>query len=86
MDFLQLALDPAMQPVILDIQPAGNAVSITWASTAGRIYRLQHKELADGPATSWMSEGDDILAMDDTITMTVPIGGMQRYYRVMLVP
>jgi hypothetical protein len=85
-DFLQLALDPAMQPVILDLQVADSAVSITWASTPGRIYRLQHKELADGPATSWVGDGPDVQAMDETATLTVPIGGTQRYYRVMLVP
>lgn len=85
-DFVQLPLDTALRPIILDVQVARNTATIVWDAMAGRTYRLQHKDLIDAPSASWMDEPGDVLAIGEIANKSVPIGGTQRYYRVMLLP
>ena len=85
-DFVELPLDTALRPIILDVQVARGIATVTWDAMVGRTYRLQHKDLIDAPSTSWMDEPGDILATDEIAAKSVPIGGTQRYYRVVLLP
>jgi hypothetical protein len=85
-DFVELPLDTALRPIILDVQVVRDTATITWDAMAGRTYRLQHKNSIDAPLAIWMDEPGDVLATDEIASKSVPIGGTQRYYRVVLLP
>lgn len=85
-DFVELPLDTALRPIILDVQVAHDTATITWDSMVGRTYRLQHKDLIDAPPATWMDEPGDVVATDEVSTKTVTTGGKERYYRVVLLP
>ncbi|MBI3851483.1 MAG: hypothetical protein HY298_14590 [Verrucomicrobia bacterium] len=82
-DFLLMALDAEVQPIIEDIQLSGTDATVTWTSVPGRTYRLQSNSSVNGAV--WTDLGD-VAATDPDTSMTVPIGGDQTYYRVALLP
>ncbi len=82
-DFVLLPLDTALRPAIEEIDASGDSVMITWTSVSGRTYRLQSKPAVDGAA--WTDLGD-VVASDADTSSTVPVGGTQSYYRVVLLP
>ena len=77
-------LDP---PVLLppQVNPASNAVTLSWTCSAGLLYRVQYKTNLSDPA--WQTLGSDVPATDTMATKTDSSLGStaHRFYRVFLV-
>ena len=63
-----------------------DAVTITWAATAGKRYRVQYKEDVSNPA--WFDLGGDVTAtgISASKTDTTAAASSKRFYRVILLP
>lgn len=85
MDFVLVPLDAALAPTVQSIGVSGGNVTIDWTSVYGRMYQLQSKENLGG-ASSWGNVGSPVMAVGEDTSMTVPVGGAQSFYRVMLMP
>ncbi|MFZ0829030.1 MAG: hypothetical protein WAO02_16570, partial [Verrucomicrobiia bacterium] len=69
---------------ILSITTSNGVATVTWTSVAGNYYRLLYKDSLT--ATDWNNIAPDVLATNQTASMTNVIGdATQRFYRVMLV-
>jgi hypothetical protein len=76
-----LVQPPTLQTVIQSIQITNTVATLTWNSTPGIPYRLQHN---DGLSpTNWTDEFSDTIATAATMTATNDFGdSAQRFYRV----
>jgi hypothetical protein len=84
MDFLQLPLDAALQPVINN--PPGvmaNGFGLRWPSIVGRRYRVQ---AATDLRSSFFDVFFDLAGTGDEMNVLIPITGSQGFYRVVLDP
>jgi hypothetical protein len=69
---------------IISITTSNGVATITWISVPGNYYRLQYSD--NLTSTNWTSVTPDVLATNETTTMTNVLGNStQRFYRVMLV-
>jgi hypothetical protein len=82
-DFVLLPLDNAFAPMIDSITISGNGVNLTWTSVPGRTYMVQSKSALNGG--TWSNAGE-VMATDDTTSMTVPVSGAAEFYRIFLEP
>ena len=74
----------APAPVIKSVTVAGNLATITWTSTANRVYRLQYLSSLGG--TNWQEVPSDVTATGSTATTTNDVSGTaRRFYRIRLV-
>jgi hypothetical protein len=70
--------------VIKSVTVAGNLATITWTSTANRVYRLQYLSSLGG--TNWQEVPSDVTATGSTSATTNDVSGTaRRFYRVRLV-
>ena len=76
--------ESAPAPVIKSVTVAGNLATITWTSTANRVYRLQYLDSLG--STNWQEVPSDVTASGSTTAVTNNVGGVaRRFYRVRLV-
>jgi hypothetical protein len=85
MDFVLVPLDAALAPTIQSIGVSGGNVMIDWTSIYGRMYQLQSSISITNPFP-WINVGSPVMAVGEDTSMTVPVGGAQSFYRVMLMP
>ena len=75
---------PSVAPNILMVgQGPGNLVTLTWATQAGRIYRVLFKNTLSDPM--WSSLPGDVTASGATASKSDTITGSQRFYRIELI-
>ncbi|MGH9646267.1 MAG: hypothetical protein ACRD4E_05555, partial [Bryobacteraceae bacterium] len=69
--------------VSLSRLPTNGIFTITWNSTAGRVYKVQYMNIFDG--TNW-NDLQEVTAVGPITSVTDFVGnGQQRFYRVILV-
>jgi hypothetical protein len=73
-------LDP---PQMLSAQISGNSLVLNWTANAGIKYRIQYK--ANLNDALWSNIAPDVTATNTMCSVTQPIAGGQRFYRVFLV-
>jgi hypothetical protein len=63
-----------------------NAVTLTWQSEAGRLYRVQYKDALED--AEWSNLAGDVEALQATASKTdSSVNGVtQRFYRILLLP
>ena len=63
-----------------------NAVTLTWQSQAGRLYRVQYKDALED--AEWSNLAGDVEALHTTASKTdsTVSGVLQRFYRILLFP
>ena len=83
MDFVQLPLDAALQPVVDSVGIMGNGIGIGWPSIPGRTYRVQ---ATSDLRSSFFDVFTEIMGTGDELNVMVPPGGSQNFYRVVLDP
>jgi len=73
------------RPLIQSIALSNDIVQLTWSAIAGQTYRMQAKLALD--ETNWTDIVPDVTATNFNATGFDTVGtGVQRFYRVMLVP
>jgi hypothetical protein len=74
---------PALLP--LQVNPAGDTLTLTWTASAGLKYRVQYKTNLSAP--TWQTLGSDVTATNTTAVQTDSTvrSAPQRFYRVLLV-
>lgn len=81
--FFNVLPPPALKQA--QFNPAANAFTLSWSASAGLRYRVQYRtNLAAG---IWQNVAGDVTATNITATKvdTIPVGTMQRFYRILLV-
>jgi len=63
---------------------SGNALTLTWPTVPGKIYRIQFKDHLDDP--NWSTQGTDQISAGAPLVLNVDLTATpQRFYRVMVV-
>ena len=84
MDFLQVPLDAALQPVINNtLGVMANGFSLRWPSIVGRRY---HVQAATDLRSGFFDVFTDLAGTGDDLNVMIPLTGNQGFYRVVLDP
>jgi hypothetical protein len=73
----------AAQPVV-QASLSGTTINLLWNSTTGRSYQLQYN--TNLTQTNWVDLGGPITALGSTTATNDTITGVERFYRVQLLP
>jgi len=84
MDFLQLPLDAASQPIIHSATAAGGMLTLMFPTIPDRSYRLQSSP--DLRPDSFFDVFVDLMGDGSDMSLDVPLNGAQSFYRIMLDP
>lgn len=69
--------------VVLDIAISGSQIRLSWAATAGELYRVEQKA---SWTSAWTPVPGDLSGSGETLAVTYPSdGAIHRFYRVRLV-
>jgi len=71
-------------PTIQSVVATNGNVSVTWSAIQGATYRLESSP--DPTAASWEPIAPDITATGSKATLTLPMAGDHRFYRVLVLP
>jgi hypothetical protein len=72
-------------PAIGEVSRTGNDLTVTWATTPGKKYRVQYKNNLND--AGWTNLGQVLEAASTSLTLTDDTTGLpQRFYRLMIVP
>ena len=83
MDFIQMPLDGAIQPVVTDINPSQGVIRLTWPTLPDRSYRVQ---AASNLTDSFFDVFVDLMADGTDMSKDVPISGPHMFYKIVLDP
>jgi hypothetical protein len=84
MDFLQLPLDVAIQPIIQSVDATGGMLTLSWPTIPDRTYRVQ--AAPDLRPNSFFDVFVDLNGDGTDMSVSIPISGPQSFYRIMLDP
>jgi hypothetical protein len=71
-------------PQVTISTPIGPTVVLTWSAAPGTRYGVAYKNyLSD---SNWTSLPVEVVAEDVTATLSLPHVGVQRFYRIMILP
>ena len=72
-------------PVFQSVSLTNDAIAFTWSTLSSLVYQVQYT--TDLTQTNWTDLGTSILASNDTLSVSDPIGpDPQRFYRVKITP
>jgi uncharacterized repeat protein (TIGR03803 family) len=74
-----------VSPPVLTSMPLSNGVQLTWTSFPHAVYRVEYRtNIVSGP---WLTLATNVIGANTTTSYTdFFAGGIQRYYRVVLLP
>jgi hypothetical protein len=85
-DFVLLPLDAALAPSLTSVGISGNNVMIHFGSLLGRTYQLQSTSAITDGTIPWANVGNPVMATGADTMFTMPAGGAQNFYRLVLMP